>query len=282
MKILVATGGSKHSEDAVQTGIALAQMIRSPVTILTVIKDPEMRAEAQAIVDQSVAIARQVFEKFNQRYSGVPIETRIRLGHPAEEIVTEAREGNYTLIVVGTWPKLNLLHSLLAPATERIVMQAPCPVLVAKGKIRPLQRVLLCVSGAQTPSKAASFLTELSKEMTSYLDVTVLHVMSQISVSPEIPQGWQLEATAEKLIEEDTPEGQWLRQEIEVLKEARVRIHPKVRHGLVVDEVLMEALCDDCDLLVIGAHREAGWQRYLLDDLTHQIVVRSERPVLVV
>ncbi|KPK03289.1 MAG: universal stress protein UspA, partial [Anaerolineae bacterium SG8_19] len=38
----------------------------------------------------------------------------------------------------------------------------------------------------------------------------------------------------------------------------------------------------DCDLLVIGAHRQAGWQRFLLDDLTHQIVVRADRPVLVV
>jgi len=282
MKILIATGGSKHSEEAVQTGAEFAQVIKSPITILTVIKDPGKREEAQTIIDQSVAIAQQVFRASVNGHSRVRIGTRIRLGHPAEEIVAEACEGNYNLIVVGTWPKQNLLHSLLAPTTERIVMQAPCPVLVAKGKITPLQRVLLCVSGARTPSKAASFLTELSKQMTGYLDITVLHVMSQISVNPEIHEEWQLEASAETLIQEDTPEGQWLRQAIEILKGARARIHPRVRHGLVVDEVLMEALCEDCDLLVIGAHREAGWQRFLLDDLTHQIVVRSDRPVLVV
>jgi len=35
------------------------------------------------------------------------------------------------------------------------------------------------------------------------------------------------------------------------------------------------------DLVVIGAHRDEGWQRFLLDDLARKIVVRLDRPVLV-
>lgn len=282
MKILIATGGSKHSDEAVRTGVEFARTTNSPITILTVIKDPGRRAEAQAIVDQAVVLAHQVHGGFDNVQSRVRIETKVRLGHPAEEIVNEANEGNYTLIVVGTWPKQNLLHRLLAPTTERVVIQAPCPVLVAKGKMGPLQHVLLCVSGAESPSRAACFLTDMATQMWGDLNIIVLHVMSQISASPEVRDGWQLEASAEKLIQEETPEGQWLRQEIEILKRTRAHIQPKVRHGLVVDEVMMEALDGDCDLLVIGAHRQAGWQRFLLDDLTHQIVVRADRPVLVV
>ncbi len=282
MKILIATGGSKHSDEAVHTGVEFAWMIKSPITILTVIKDPGKREEAQGIVDQAVAIAHQVFGESDNILYGVRIETKIRLGHPAEEIVREASEGNYNLIVVGTWPKQNLLHSLLAPTTERIIMQASCPVLIAKGKMGPLQHVLLCVSGVESPSMAARFLTGMAMHMTGHLNITVLHVMSQISAGPEVRDSWQLEASAEKLIQEDTPEGQWLRQEIALLKRTRAHVQPKVRHGLVVDEVLMEALNGSCDLVVVGAHRQAGWQRLLLDDLTHQIAVRVDRPVLVV
>jgi nucleotide-binding universal stress UspA family protein len=49
-----------------------------------------------------------------------------------------------------------------------------------------------------------------------------------------------------------------------------------------VDEILAEARSGDYDLVVIGAHRGAGWERLLLDDLAHQIIEQMDRPVLVV
>jgi nucleotide-binding universal stress UspA family protein len=55
-----------------------------------------------------------------------------------------------------------------------------------------------------------------------------------------------------------------------------------VRHGLVVDEILAEAQRGDYDLVVIGAYRSEGWQRILLDDQAHKIIVQLDRPVLVV
>jgi nucleotide-binding universal stress UspA family protein len=174
------------------------------------------------------------------------------------------------------------LHRLLAPTTERIVTQVRCPVLIAKGKLTQLRHILLCVSGADTHSKAATFLTNIVNQMNGDLKISVIHVMSQISASPYSQDSWQLEASAEKLIEAATPEWQWLRKEIGILSRTNANIQPRVRHGLVVDELLMETLDSECDLLVIGAYRQAGWQRLLLDDLSHQIMVRADRPILVV
>lgn len=282
MKILIATCGSKYSDEAVLTGTKLAGATGSSITVLNVFKDPQRRSDAQKIVGRAVELARQSIAYDANMLSGLRFDTRTRLGHPSEEIVSEAIEGNYDLIVIGTWPKKNLVHALLAPTTERIVMQAPCPVVVAKGKMKLLQRVLLCVSGAESPSRPARFLTGLTAKMNNELDVTILHVMSQISANPVVRDSWQLQASAENLIREGTPEGQWLRKDIETLKGTGVRIEPKVRHGLVVEEVLLELQNGNYDMVAIGAHRKAGWQRLLLDDLTHQIVVRADRPVLVV
>ena len=282
MKILIATCGLTHSDEAVHSGGEIARATNGPVTILTVIKEPGKRTRAQAIVDRAVGLVQGVSRPPSHAETKVQVDTRVRLGHPAEEIICEANEGNYDLIAVGTWPKQNLLHRLLAPTTERVLMQARCPVIVAKGRLGPLHHVLLCVSGAESPSKATWFLANLATQMIYDLDITVLHVMSQISAGPDVRDDWQLEASAEKLMQEDTPEGQWLGQEIEILKRTQAHIQPKVRHGLVVDEVLMEALESNCDLLAIGAHRQPGWQRFLLDDLTHQIIARSDRSVLVV
>ena len=36
------------------------------------------------------------------------------------------------------------------------------------------------------------------------------------------------------------------------------------------------------DLVVIGAHRDEGWQSLLLDDLSHQIITNVHRPILVI
>lgn len=52
--------------------------------------------------------------------------------------------------------------------------------------------------------------------------------------------------------------------------------------SLVVDEVVAQARAGDHDLVMIGAHRGPGWQRFLLDDLTSHIVRQVDRPLLVV
>jgi nucleotide-binding universal stress UspA family protein len=54
-----------------------------------------------------------------------------------------------------------------------------------------------------------------------------------------------------------------------------------MRHGLVVEEILEEVQSEDDDLVVIGAYRGQGWQRILLDELVHRLVVELDRPVLV-
>ena len=281
MKILV-TVSSEDSEEVIYTGFEFARLTNSSITFLNVIKNPQKITEAQATLSWAVAAAQKLQGGSAVNDIGMQIDTKVRIGHPAEEIIDEAHAGSYDLIVVGTWPEKHVWHRLLAPTTERIVMQARCPVLIAKGKLGPLHHILLCVSGAETHSKAARYLRLTAKRTKGDLKITVLHVMSQISAGLNGQDVWQLEAPAEELIEAATPEGRWLSNEIRILNDTRALVAPRVRHGLVVDELLMEALEGDCDLIVIGAHRQNGWQRFLLDDLSHQIIIRADRPILVV
>jgi len=111
--------------------------------------------------------------------------------------------------------------------------------------------------------------------------VTVLHVMSQMSARPGV-RGTQLRADAQELMQEHTPEGELLEADVQMLTLPGVRCSAAVRHGLVVDEIVAQARDGDHDLVMIGAHRAPGWQRFLLDDLTSHIVRQVDRPVLVV
>jgi nucleotide-binding universal stress UspA family protein len=105
--------------------------------------------------------------------------------------------------------------------------------------------------------------------------------MSQLSGGPGTDDE-SLDADAEALIERHAPEGEILERDVSLLEGIEVKARPLVRHGTVVEEILAEALEGDYDLIVIGAHVGTGWRKILLDDLAHEIIVRSDRPVLVV
>lgn len=112
-------------------------------------------------------------------------------------------------------------------------------------------------------------------------EMTLLHVMSQMVAAPGVP-GWELRAEAAELMERHTREGKLLQQDLAALQGVIPHIQPRVRHGLVVDEIVAEADEGDYDLVVIGAHQGEGWARLLLDDITSQIMSQTDRSVLVV
>lgn len=272
MRCLMATGGASHSDAALLFGAYIAQRVGSVPTVLTVVGHSDQRAKGEVIL----ARARQLLAPL------VPeIHTRLRVGRPAEEIVAEAREGDYDLVVVGEREKHRLRARLLGPVAWHVVTHASCPVVVAKGKIGSVQRILLCDSGGNSVPLFTRFARQLARMLRGDEEVTVLHVMSQIGAWPGV-RGQQLRATAEELIREHAPEGVMLERDVQILSQLGIHPQPKVRHGLVVDEILAETASGDYDLVVIGAHRVQGWQRLLLDDITHQLISLLDRPVLVV
>lgn len=273
MRILMATRGWPYAEAVLRLGTQIARRAGDPPTVVTVIRREADRPRADAILARVSELLKPMVPN---------VRTRVRVGHPAEEIIREAEEGKYDLVIVGERQKRDLATRFLLGSTAlRVVEHAPCPVIIAKGKIGPIRRILLCDSGAQIPSLLSRFTAQLAAMIEGEEEVTVLHVMSQMSAGPGVA-GKHLRASAEELIQEHTPEGELLERNIQALEQPNIHPRPKVRHGLVVDEILEEARSGDYDLVIIGAHRGEGWRRILLDDLAHQIITQVDRPVLVV
>jgi nucleotide-binding universal stress UspA family protein len=275
MKTLMATGGSAHSDVALQFGAHLIQTGRtqdSP-TVLSVARHEYDRVHAEAVLARACEMLGTICVK---------VDTKIRVGHPAEEIVREAEEGNFELLILGEKQHHDLkTRFLLGSTAVRVVEHAPCPVIIAKGKVGPLHQILLCDSGVQDASLVCRFAAQLSNLIKGDEEITVLHVMSQISAGPGVV-GQDLQANTEELIENHAREGQLLEYDREILHHLKASCYPKVRHGFVVDEILQEAKEQDYSLVVIGAFRGQGWRRIFLDDLAHQIITKVDRPVLVV
>jgi len=57
---------------------------------------------------------------------------RLDMGDPCEAILRAARTGSFDLVVMGTHGRTGLAHALLGSVAERVVRQAPCPVLTLR------------------------------------------------------------------------------------------------------------------------------------------------------
>ena len=127
MRILTATGGSAHSEFALEMVAGLAAAAGAQVTLLTVAVSQGRRAHAEEIAAQAAA----------RLHAAVPeVETRVAVGRAADAIIQEARSGGYDLLVIGERPGHRLIHRILASTVERLTERAPCPVLVARDAAR--------------------------------------------------------------------------------------------------------------------------------------------------
>jgi nucleotide-binding universal stress UspA family protein len=209
------------------------------------------------------------------------VDLKLRTGQAAEEIVREANQGDYDLIILGERNQHGLFARLLGPTALHVINGTTQPVLIAKEAVHPWRHLLACESGAIQPRLLQRLFHQLPQLLKLDIDMTVLHVMSQISAGPGVA-GAQLRAGAEELMDAHSPEGDVLAQDLRLLAQHGIKAQPKVRHGFVVDEILAEAVSGDYDLIIIGAHRQEGWQRLFLEDLANRIIREADRPVLVV
>lgn len=269
MRILIGTDASPDARQALDFGALLARSLGADVTLMGV-------AERQRL---GAAMENHLAEVASVMGDGLRVTTRLRYGHPAEEILKEAEEGAYDVLVVGAQGRRRIPRFLLGDTALRLARQAPLPLLLVRNSRPSIGRVLICTAGGEHGGEDAKLGGRIAAGTGA--SVVILHVMSQVPISPQAPLE-ALRQTAGWHIEHETPEGQHLASLLEVVRDQGVQAEARIRWGLVVDEILAEARGGDYDLVVIGAHWPEGLLRFLLDDVTEAIIGQLRRPVLVV
>lgn len=145
-RILIATDGSKHSEEAAKTGIEMARLYGSAVTALYVV---DIGKEYAPLGDLTTKVAdsliagirsnlqnegneatRKVEEMAEQ--AGIAVQRKITEGYPAEDIIRIAKEGDMNLIVMGGIGATGLDRFLLGSVADKVVRTSKVPVLVVR------------------------------------------------------------------------------------------------------------------------------------------------------
>ncbi len=135
--ILVATDGSKYSNDAVDDAINYAKSYKGSLKAVCVVNvTDEFQAQAPAMVEKLVSQAKETLKavKNKAEQAGIEIETFVREGEPYAVIVNLARQLNADTVVMGSYGRTGLKRLFMGSVTERVIGYAGCAVLVVKAE----------------------------------------------------------------------------------------------------------------------------------------------------
>ena len=155
-KILVPIDGSEHARSALNMALELARIHGSEVEILHVTSfseeyTPTESEEARAPMREEslspsewmseyMAKVREDKEKMlgqalrdaEAMYPNLRITSKLLLGRPGGTIVSEAMEGGFDLVVIGSRGLGGLAKLVLGSVSQRVVNESKVPVLVVK------------------------------------------------------------------------------------------------------------------------------------------------------
>lgn len=140
-RILVPVDFSTNSRQALRHAIAFAAQYKATLVLLHVVEPvvypadlgfPPMTLQTTAVDFQDAARMRLESLVEEELPEGIPLETRIKVGRPYQEICDSAAKDRIDLLLVSTHGYTGLKHVLLGSTAERVVRHAPCPVLVVR------------------------------------------------------------------------------------------------------------------------------------------------------
>jgi nucleotide-binding universal stress UspA family protein len=137
--ILHPTDFSEHSEYAFEVACALAQDYEARLIVLHVlhaVTSPRTDGEGgRGRSPWPEEYQDSLWEKLRQlraSYPGVRMETWLKEGDVAEEILRTADDDLCDLIVIGTHGRTGLDRMLMGSVAEEVLRRARCPVLAVK------------------------------------------------------------------------------------------------------------------------------------------------------
>ncbi len=142
-KILCPTDFSENSEHAMKYALTLATLSKAELLLFHVVEPisyPQSTELFEPVVDEisltmkmEAAFQKQLEDQVAALKNEYPrISGKIVTGTTFLEIIQAARDEGVDMIVMGTHGRTGLAHVLIGSVAERVVREAPCPVLTVK------------------------------------------------------------------------------------------------------------------------------------------------------
>ncbi len=144
-QVLVPVDGSPKSREAFEYAVAMPDV---ELTVITVVNpfdiDPlspgyqsplgkaGMPAYSQEWYQEEWDNAHELHEELRESADDVPVESVVKMGQPARQILRYAREHDIDHIVIGTHGRDDISKILLGSVADRVMRRAPMMVTVVR------------------------------------------------------------------------------------------------------------------------------------------------------
>ena len=286
MKVLLAIDGSTQSTSSVQAlahfgpweEVTLVHALPLPDLDHPMIT-PEMRDRAIKEMEDELrpkgeALLNEIQESLP---SGIGTVHRVhQIGSPSMVILETAKSAHPDLILIGARGLGPIKELVLGSVSHRVLLHAPCSILIMKTPLTALQHILVPIEGKEDGEKIIQFLSSLP--FRTFPRISVMTVWPQ----PQLP--WPVTLGQSRLLEERALDhARELAEDVaQQAKEKGFTSHASVGLGQPAFAILEQAKAMKPDLLVVGSHGRRGISRFLLGSVSHTLVHQAPYPVLVV
>lgn len=291
MKIVCAIDGSRYSQWALDWLRQIhipndASLLLVHVVDMTQFKtfpklDRKARSTLVKALDFSLETGARLLESAELKAAQVWRHVRAKLlrGHPGKAIAHSAKRERADLLVMGSRGVTEFQPMLLGSVSRKVLLQAPCPVLLVKRPARTLKRIVLGTDGSVESWRAVVWLEQLPE--------TIRPAVTVVSVIPPLPlEGIRVHAGA--LAVGDQVEGV-LRREVQklasrvagTLRKAGFSAKETVMAGHPGAKLVELARHEQADLVVVGSRSGRSAQEYFMGSVADTVVKHAPCSVLV-
>ena len=288
MRVMLAIDGSNDARTATEWLATLPLPADTAVMVLSVANFPppvtwslgSTEAWGHTVTDAARRVAADAVERLAVRWAAT--EFRVPTGDPRTVIPEQADEWDADLLVIGSRGLGAVTGFMLGSVSNAVVHAARCPVVVVKGGLRPLRRVLVAVDGSADARTAARFAAHLALPPSVTLRLLgVVEPPEYPLVAPELGTPTLFEAIDEIV----AARRHALEEELVTLAPelaVRAPVEPVIAEGRPAAEILRAARNGAADLIVVGARGLGPVKRLLLGSVSERVLHESDCPVLVV
>jgi nucleotide-binding universal stress UspA family protein len=291
MKILCAIDGSRHSQWALDWLPHVCSPDNCSLLLVHAVDmtqfkslpklDRKTRSALVNLLDCSLEGATRLLERAELKAfpSWGLVQAKLLRGSPIAAVARSAKREQADLLVIGSRGVTEFQPLLLGSVSRKLLMQAPCPVLVVKKPTTALKRVLLGADGSIESWKAVAWLTRLPEHVRPTVTV--------VSVIPPLPLE-SLRVPSRALAVGDQIEGVLRREANKLaarvagtLRKAGFSSKSIVLSGPPGAKLVTAAARERANLIVVGSRSGRSAHEYFMGSVADMVVKHAPCSVLV-
>lgn len=290
-RILIPLDGSELAETAVLRTLPLAKRLAADVIVAQVL-NPRMPAGLstpyaspsilQAAIDRQQQAAEQYLHAVVDKIadSGVLGGWIVLEGDPALRLFEYARQESIGLIAMTTHGRSGLARLAMGSVAERIVHDAPFPVLLYRAGAESESNalgVLAALDGTRESERILPAATLLARELAEPL--ILLRAVS-VPEAPRVVDGTTVAYVDEMMAIERTEAERYLASLAAGIEHQGVAVQVIVRTGPISDAICQEAADRNCRVIAMATHSLTGVARLTHGSVADDVLRHTGRPVL--